>query len=255
MPLIWFCRIPWWWRSRPTAIREYPAQCRWTSTCATARGRGASTSASPSCRPMVILTNGYFCIFVPFCCLGLWQTFREPLALRESPWLLTPSRSRSPQAGQPVSQIGSRPSVFYHTSTQQCTLSESRRCDAVFTLKRGCVPQRWGVPAWVTEPPSAVDARGAPPHPPTTHQTTSPTHPQLPPWPHFHIPPCKSFTTLRPARPPPTWTRQLTHVTPSCSNLKSPGIPPPLRWLGIRSPRCLETAFALEFKECVTEGL
>lgn len=72
MPLIWYCRVPWWWRSHPTAIREYPAQCRWTSTCATARGRGASTSASPSCRPTVTITNCYFS--VPFKCLGHWWT-------------------------------------------------------------------------------------------------------------------------------------------------------------------------------------
>lgn len=37
------------WRSHPTGIREYPVQCKLTSTSAMAKGRGASTSASPMC--------------------------------------------------------------------------------------------------------------------------------------------------------------------------------------------------------------
>lgn len=43
------------WRFRPTVIREYLARCRWTSMSAMARGRGANTSASPTCSQMVSL--------------------------------------------------------------------------------------------------------------------------------------------------------------------------------------------------------
>lgn len=45
------------WRSRGTGTREYPARCKLTSTSAMARGRGANTSASPTCLLMVIIIN------------------------------------------------------------------------------------------------------------------------------------------------------------------------------------------------------
>lgn len=56
-------------RSHPTETREYQTQFMSTSTSAMARGRGASTSALPTCPPMV--TSLWICTL--FTCLWHWR--------------------------------------------------------------------------------------------------------------------------------------------------------------------------------------
>lgn len=57
------------WRSRPTETREYQTQFMLTSTSAMARGRGASTSALPTCLQTVTI----LWICTPFNSLWHWR--------------------------------------------------------------------------------------------------------------------------------------------------------------------------------------